>query len=92
MALSLKQLKDVCLLHSGSNQCRYLRSDDNEIDIYNCLKKRPTEKKKIDQKVNEFLLDCQKKRIDPYKQSLPIGDHCTGYVVLRHVQQGYDIP
>jgi hypothetical protein len=92
MALTLKQLKDVCLLHGGSKQCRFLRADDNEYDKYYCMKKRPTERKKIDTKVNQFINDCLKKKKDPHKETLPIGDNCSGYPILKHVPQGYDVP
>jgi hypothetical protein len=92
MPLSIPQLRDVCLLHQGSKQCRFLRSDDNDPDKFFCMKKRPTERRKIDGKVNDFIGDCQKKRIDPSKQNLPIGDNCSGYSVLKHKLQGYDVP
>ena len=91
MSLSIPQLKDVCLLHSGAKQCRFLRIDDVDPDKHYCMKKRPVERRKIDQKVNEFLSDCQKKRMDASKQNLPIGDNCTGYPVLKHKLQGYDV-
>jgi hypothetical protein len=94
--LSLKQLKDVCLVHQGSNMCRYLKQDDASYDKWYCLKKSPANKTKIDDRVAEFAKDCRKRKIDPHATAaanqMPLGDNCPGYLLLKHVEQGYDKP
>jgi hypothetical protein len=90
--LSLKQLQDVCLVHGGSQQCRYLFQDDNQWDRWYCKKKRPVEKAKIDKKADEMVAECLKKKVDPDKHGFPLGDNCAGYPVLKTVPQGYDVP
>jgi len=92
MALTKKQLRDVCLMWSGTTQCRYLDEDDdgcgNTVDI--CKKLSPL-KDTIDEEVDLFLADMQKNGQDPTKQGVPIGDNCKGYVVFKAKAQGYDV-
>lgn len=90
--LSLKQLRDVCLTGQGSKQCRYLRPDDQDYQKYYCMKKKPTDRRKIDTKVSEYLHDCKKRSLDPDAQGHPLGDNCEGYPVLKYIEQGYDKP
>ena len=91
--LSLKQLQNVCLSNSSnSKQCRYLESDDNDYNKFYCRKLRKDDKNKIDKKIDEVVAELKSKKIDPKKQSLPMGDNCTGYPYLKHVAQGYDKP
>lgn len=90
MSLSKKQLQDVCMLYSGSQMCRYLSQDDADPSKWNCLKHRPIEKKKIDDKIDQFLAECKKKGIDATKQHVPLGDNCGGYPLLKNIEQGYD--
>lgn len=91
MVLSQKQLKDVCMLWGGdSRTCRYLRDDDANYGTYYCYKLRPAEKKKIDLKVREFIRDCKNQKKDPHTAGVPLGDNCSGYPVLKVIQQGYD--
>jgi len=89
MSLSKKQLADVCLL-MGSKMCRYVVQDDSDYTKYNCLKHRPVEKKKIDTKIDDFLAQCAKSSIDPLKSNVPLGDNCSGYPLLKNIEQGYD--
>ena len=91
--LSQNQLENVCLAwdHTAKT-CRYLRQDDTDSTKWYCLKHRKREKQKIDEKVQEFLQECQNKGIDPTNGHLPLGDNCTGYPVLKFVEQGYDVP
>ncbi len=86
--LSKKQLQDVCMLHNGAQECRYLDSVD--YTKHCCLKHRKEDKKKIDDAVDKYVADCRKKSIDPIAQGQPIGDHCPGYPYLKHIEQGYD--
>ncbi len=90
MSLSKKQLADVCMLYQGHKMCRYLSQDDNDYSKWNCLKHRPVEKAKIDDKIDDFLAECKKKGIDATKQAVPLGDNCSGYPLLKHIEQGYD--
>lgn len=92
MALSSKQVKDVCCLSCGHLQCKYL---DEEVDanykvVYLCRKKSP-DKKIIDDEVSVYLADCKWNGDDPDSQGVPLGDNCPGYVVLKTKLQGYDV-
>jgi len=87
--LSLKQLKDVCLLNAGHNQCKYLAEDETDSKKHYCLKKSP-KAKEVDIEVEDFLREMRRKGKDPKKESIPIGDNCSGYIILRHKEQGYD--
>jgi hypothetical protein len=90
--LSQKQLEHVCLAWDQSSKtCRYLRQDDNDPQKWYCLKHRLREKNKIDEKVQEYLEECLSKGIDPDNGVMPLGDNCSGYSVLKHVVQGYDV-
>ena len=93
MPLSNKQLQDVCMLYCGDHrQCRYLAEDDNDHSKWYCLKKKKTDKDKIDKRMAQFVKDCAQKGIDPKSQNIPMGDNCAGYPVLKVIQQGYDCP
>lgn len=88
--LSLKQLQDVCLVHSGDHRrCRYLAQDDHDWQKWYCLKKSP-KKAEIDVDVDEFIQETRKKGQDPRKANIPIGDNCQGYPILKYIEQGYD--
>lgn len=91
--LSQKQLQDVCLIYSqdGSSRCRYLSEDRQDFNKWYCVKHKKKEKSKIDIKVQDFVKDCKSKGIDPYSQGIPLGDNCSGYPVLKHTVQGYDV-
>ncbi|RDJ35272.1 MAG: hypothetical protein DWQ19_10685 [Crenarchaeota archaeon] len=88
--LSKKQVENVCMNGCGSDECRYLDSDDYDYGKFYCVKHRINQKQKIDQIVAEFIADCASKGIDPADQGDPIGDNCSGYPYLKHVEQGYD--
>ena len=96
--LSLKQLEDVCLVNAGwyggttpvSKQCRYL--DNNWHGSNTCLKKKLSTKKKIDKLVAAHKVKCKAAGIDPQDTNVPMGDNCQGYIVLKHIEQGYDKP
>lgn len=89
MMLSLKQLQDFCLLNNGSKQCRYLAEDESDSRKFYCLKKSP-KSKDIDIEVEDFLQEMKRKGKDPKKENTPIGDNCSGFIILRHKEQGYD--
>jgi len=44
----------------------------------------------IDSEITNYLVECQKRNRDPLKENLPLGDNCSGYPMLRHLEQGYD--
>jgi hypothetical protein len=87
--LSSKHLKDICLLTLGSDQCRYLAEDETDSRKFYCLKKS-SKAKEIDIEVEDFLQQMKRKGKDPKKENTPIGDNCSGYIFLRHKEQGYD--
>lgn len=90
--LSLKQLKDVCLINDGTyKKCRYLAQDDNDYTKYYCIKKT-AKAQELDDTLNDFLREARKKGKDPLKDNIPLGDNCNGYPLLRHLMQGYDCP
>jgi len=92
MALSRKQLKDVCLLWGGHQQCMYLDEDaDDQGQVCNVCKKLSVYKKIIDEEVHEFLVEMKKNGQDPLAQGVPLGDNCQGYIVLKSREQGYDV-
>jgi len=88
--LSLKQLKDVCLLDdSTSDRCKYLSQDENDSSKYFCLK-LSSKGREIDEEIESYLNDIRKRGKDPRKDNLPLSDNCPGYPVLRNIEQGYD--
>jgi hypothetical protein len=89
MPLSNKQTRDVCLAQQGSKQCRYLSPDDQNWGRFNCLK-LTSMRKVIDETLNDTIQDLKAKGIDYKKQGLPVGDNCSGYPLLRLIEQGYD--
>lgn len=91
MALTQKQVKDVCFVNGGHAACRYLDSeiDDNGNRIYVCKKLSP-DKKIINEELVDFLNEMRKSGQDPTKQGVPLADNCQGYVVLKTKPQGYD--
>jgi hypothetical protein len=87
MPLSLKQLRDVCLLYSGtSKKCRYLAQDDTDSSKWYCLK-QSSKKSEIDDETKEYLKDTKKKNDS---KVIPLGDNCSGYPILKYKEQGYD--
>jgi len=87
--LSQNQLQSVCLYGCGhSGQCRYIREDPGNKNVFNCYKLRPEEKKKIDQKVEEHIKSCKKKGEDPAAKGHPLGDNCKGELILKNVTTG----
>lgn len=93
MALTPKQLKDVCFVNGGSQCCRYLDEvDDNGKRVHVCKKKSPPDKQIIDDEITDFLDQMKKSGKDPTVQGYPLGDNCAGFVVLKTKPQGYDVP
>lgn len=89
--LSLKQIKDVCLVDEiSSSRCKYLSQDESDDTKFYCLK-LSAKGREIDEEIESFLNDMRKRNKDPFKESLPLGDNCGGYPVMRHIEQGYDL-
>lgn len=91
MALSLRQLQDVCLQSTSQvhKKCRYLAQDEIDMKKWYCLKKSSL-RAEIDDEISVFLDDLKKKGLDPKRQGVALGDNCEGYPILKHISQGYD--
>lgn len=90
--LSLKQLKDICLVNDGTHKkCRYLAQDENDYTKFYCIKKT-AKAQELDAELSDFIKEARKKGKDPLKDNVPLGDNCNGYPLLRHLMQGYDCP
>ena len=90
MPLTVKQVKDVCLANQGYKACRYLSPDDQNWGKFHCLKKT-AQKKVIDEEVHDTLVQLKIAGQDYKKQNVPVGDNCSGYPLLRIIEQGYDL-
>lgn len=96
MALTERQIKDVCDIYGGSNRCRYMDEelvDDDNGDfniVYVCRKKSP-DKNMIDQHLVSQINDCKLNGTDPHQAGISMGDNCDGFVVLKTKPQGYDV-
>jgi type II secretory pathway component PulC len=91
MALTKKQLEDVCLINEGYKQCRYLDEEDDNGKIVQVCKKLTPDAVIIDEEIDEFMIDMQKNKQDPSTQNLPIQVNCNGYLKLKSKKQGYDV-
>ena len=91
MALTLKQIQDICLIGSGSTQCRYLAEDEVTDGKFYCLKLVSKQKPEIDNEVDDFIKKYKDRGIDPNTMGMPIGNNCSGYRSLKHKMQGYDL-
>lgn len=89
--LSRLQVLNVCMFGGGNKCCRYLVEDELDSSKFHCNKLRPLEKANIDKEVSGFILDCKRKKTNPSNYSKPIGDNCDGFLILRNIEQGYDI-
>lgn len=89
--LSRLQVQNVCMAGHGDKCCRYLIEDDLDPTKFHCNKLRPIEKTKTDNEVNDFILDCKRKKTNPSNYSKPIGNNCDGFLILHNIEQGYDI-
>jgi hypothetical protein len=89
--LSEKQLAHVCLLGEMSYEtCRYCMRDSIDYVRFYCVKHSKKYQEKIDRKTYDFFIDCGLKGISPYASSVPLGDNCDGYPLLKTIEQGYD--
>lgn len=94
MALTNKQLQDVCLAHQGYSSCRYLTYDPAH-NVYLCAKLHPRLKIIKDDAVT--FNEREARRIGlpivDYFNLHNIGheDNCKGYRYLTQTPQGYDV-
>lgn len=88
MALTIRHLGEVCLLHhpDPTKTCRYLANDELDPDKWYCQKLRPEIKAKIDRDIDG---SSKKSRL---RSGVPSGDNCGGYPLLKHAPQGFDAP
>jgi hypothetical protein len=91
MALTKKQVDDVCLLNGGYRQCRYLDEEDNNGKVVNVCKKLSPDATNIDEDVEDFIIKSNKDGEDPKKAGLPLQINCNGYLMLKAKKQGYDV-
>ena len=89
--LSKKQVADICMVGQGSDQCRYA-TFDTLTGHWNCYKLRPVEKVKINKKLGEVYDKLKAMGHDPAKAGYALGDNCSGYPLLKTLEQGYDKP
>lgn len=91
MALTTKQVQDVCFIFGGYRQCRYLDEDVNDKgdSIFLC-KKLSADRKIIDEEFTDFLLENKDNGKDITKMDMPLADNCKGFIVLREKKQGFD--
>lgn len=87
MALTIRHLGEVCLLHhpDPTKTCRYLVNDELEPDKWYCQKLRAEAKRQIDDGIDAAT---RKARV---RSGVPSGDNCEGYPLLKHMPQGFDV-
>lgn len=87
MALTIRHLGEVCLLHhpDPTKTCRYLLNDELDPDKWYCQKLRPDAKRQIDEVVDS---SSRKSRV---RSGIASGDNCEGYLLLKHMPQGFDL-
>lgn len=85
-------MNDVCMAFcNDSRACKYLAVDENNYSSFFCVKKVKQEKETIDKRISDYLADCKAKGVDPKAKNVPLGDNCGGYIILKKIQQGYDV-
>ena len=92
MGLSGKHVTDICLFGKMPQQCRYL--DDGIIGgkrVFFCVKKT-LNRQIIDNEIKEFEEECKQKNINPHQSQTALGNNCAGFLPLKHLEQGYDVP
>jgi hypothetical protein len=92
MALTKRQLEDVCMFGKGYLQCRYLEDEAEYGGKTVCVCKKLTpDAEIIDEEVDEFVVDAQKSGQDLKDLNHPIQINCSGYLMLKAIRQGYDV-
>jgi hypothetical protein len=88
MTLTNKHLAQVCLQGCQNSKltCRYLRNDEMDDSKWYCQKLQPEVRSRIDRNVDAVLDSPHTVLI-----KMPCGDNCSGYPLLKHVMQGFDL-
>lgn len=87
--LSQKHLRNVCLMgRRDQKTCRYLYNDDLDYRKWYCSKLHQIKRNKIDVTIRVFIADSKKKGVDPRTKTVPLGDNCPGFPILKHIIQG----
>ena len=89
--LSKKQSEDICLAFVGHKTCRY-SVWDQQTGNHLCCKKVQGLKEAIDDRVERYSLKAKKNGQDLATLGRPVGDNCPGYLYLKNMLQGYDVP
>lgn len=89
--LSKNQLNNVCLVGQGYKCCRFLAQDDNDWTKHYCIK-TTGRRKEIDKFTEKHIKECSDSKTDVTQSNIPLGDNCTGYPIMKYIEQGYDIP
>lgn len=89
MALTDGQLKKICLLGQGADQCRYLAFDD-DAGCHICYKQVEAKRRAIDKHCQKFIADAARMGMRPEQMGRPLANNCQGYPPFRTVPQGYD--
>jgi hypothetical protein len=55
------------------------------------LKKSKNKKEKIDVEVSSLVRDLKRKGKDINSRNIPVGNNCGGYIILKHIEQGYNV-
>jgi len=84
MTITPKHLQDVCLLNHPdiSKTCRYLSQDELDSNKWHCQKLRSYIK---------FEIDLEVETHNKLNTKIPSGNNCGGYLLLRNIDQGYDV-
>lgn len=91
MALTKKQVSDVCCEKKGSLQCRYLDEEYDSKGLVKICRKLSPDAKIIDAECSDYINNAIKSGRDPAVDKLPLGNNCQGYIVLLTKPQGYDV-
>ncbi len=86
MVLSIKHVTEICQLDK-SGECMYLEQDYLDLSKWHCLKKNKVKKADREKEVNKYIKQAKD---DGHEPEIPLGDNCEGYLILHHIEQGFD--
>lgn len=90
MALSQKQVQDICLNYAGAKTCRFLVYDQTS-GKHLCCKLVQKLREEVDERIDQYLDKMKQNGQDPALMGRAIGDNCQGYLYLKHKKQGFDV-
>lgn len=91
MALTIRQVEDVCLANDGWKQCRYLDEVESGDQWVLICKKLTPDADIIDEEVDDWLNEVASNGQDPRSLGKPLSINCDGYIKLLSKPQGYDV-